>query len=304
MDNFEDIYEKIVKKPKAILEKKRIKFLIMISFYFLIAMMMFWLMYNILKYSPNIYNSYEIFIIFVLLVGSGFIKLYKSSYKKYSIYYKNYVIDEFVKLIDTNFSYYPENGMGSGLYNKGDYAVYARDVISDDMIEGKIDDCYIMFSDVQAYRVKYNGSRETKELAFSGYVAYVEIKNKFEDSVTITNQNIFFRDIEKRNKIKLDSSEFEKNFDVYGNNSVLAYRFLTSDIMELILNFKKTLNVRFEIKILKNRMLIRFFTNEVFEAKVLKSSINKKALRRDYELLNFVLKLTKKMTKICNEIEL
>ena len=99
----------------------------------------------------------------------------------------------------------------------------------------------------------------------------------------------------------MDSAEFEKNFDIYSSDQILAMRILTSDIMDYMVNFTTENKVKFEITILNQDLFIRIHCKNMFEASLSKSSIDENILKEYYTYLNFMCELNKKFYRIISE---
>lgn len=113
-----------------------------------------------------------------------------------------------------------------------------------------------------------------------------------------------FKLFEGYNKTVLDSSEFEKKFDVYSSDKIMAMRILSADTMEALTSFYNKYKIDFEILIKGNELYLRFFTGNLFEYKSLKFMSNKKELFLYYTTVKFVIDLTKKINNVVNEIEI
>ena len=95
----------------------------------------------------------------------------------------------------------------------------------------------------------------------------------------------------------MDSQEFEKMFDVYTTNKLITMQILTSDIMEMLIEFRNILGRAFEIVIQQGHIYVRFDTGDIFEPKVFKSSVDKKRLMMCY----LVLVITKELSQRIDE---
>ena len=103
----------------------------------------------------------------------------------------------------------------------------------------------------------------------------------------------------------MDSSEFEKYFNVYASDKIIGMQILTADIMEDILEFKNLTKQHFDIFINNNNIYLRFHCGSMFEIRTLKSGpIDEQNLKKYYDILNFADNLSRKIIKIINETEL
>jgi len=106
-------------------------------------------------------------------------------------------------------------------------------------------------------------------------------------------------------ELEMDSSEFEKIFNVYTSNKIKGMQILTADIMEDILHFKDKTKQDFDIFIKNNNIYLRFDCGSMFEPAFTKNkNIDKKILELDYNILKFVYELSIKIINVINETEL
>ncbi len=77
----------------------------------------------------------------------------------------------------------------------------------------------------------------------------------------------------EKNKLNMDSSEFEKYFDVKASNSIIGMQILTSDVMEELVDFK----------------------NDV---------LDKSIIRKYFYMINFTYNLSTKLIEVINNIEI
>ena len=102
----------------------------------------------------------------------------------------------------------------------------------------------------------------------------------------------------------MDSREFEKYFDVYCDNNILAMKLLTHDIMEELVIFNKKFGVDLEIVIANNKIYTRFDTGMMFEPDIIRKAYNMKTLWLYYNILIFVTNVTIKLNKVLKDIEI
>ena len=77
---------------------------------------------------------------------------------------------------------------------------------------------------------------------------------------------------------------------------------LTTDVMEMMVEFYNQMNMYFEITIKENFLYIRFYSGNNFEIVPLNEfSLDKKAIYENYRILYFVFELTNKLIKAIDE---
>ena len=183
---------------------------------------------------------------------------------------------------------------------------------SEDLIQGKLDDSQFYLAEVltQIER-KDNKGNTYYDTSFSGLFNDVKLlKNtncyiKFrKDKVnrSILSKLPFFSSNDK-DKIDLDSPEFEQYFDVFSDNRMLTMQILTLDIMQKIVDFKRKMAMDFEISIINQDLFIRFRCGKMFEASsVNKFSLDKDLLYKYYRILSFCLEVSDLFIKSVNEV--
>lgn len=130
---------------------------------------------------------------------------------------------------------------------------------------------------------------------------YIRVDMKDQKSVLARKINPPFED---SLRVEVDSPEFEKIFDVYCTDKIIAMRLLTSDIMELLVDFKKEIKMDYEITIKDDMLYIRFMSGKTFEpANVMKNSLDKSTLYKYYRILELTFELTNKLIKTIKEME-
>lgn len=102
----------------------------------------------------------------------------------------------------------------------------------------------------------------------------------------------------------MDHTEFESYFNVYSDNSIITMQILTSDIMEILIDFRKKQGIYFDVVIKDSTIYIRFWTQPMFEPKVAKKSLDKQLLAKEFYVLKFIIEVSKKINKVVQEVEI
>lgn len=100
-----------------------------------------------------------------------------------------------------------------------------------------------------------------------------------------------------KNRIEFENIEFEKNFDIYCEDRQLALMIFTPDTIEMLMDFYKKYELKFEINIIQNDIYIKFFTGEMFEPGVIKEALDENMMFVYYSVLKFILDFTSEVTK-------
>lgn len=228
--------------------------------------------------------------------------------QKYKEMYKKTVIPELLNSYEEKIQYIPEQGFSKTMY---EYANFERfeNYYTDDLMK-------IIFKDnTKAYlsevkteiTVSDGNGGSSREILFHGVVVEAKLKNNFNKHLCLRRDSKkVYRNSPIKNipKVELDSLDFENDFDVYSSDGIFAMRVLTHDLMEELTKFEQDNNINLELTIKEDKLFIRFFTGEVFEAPLgSKAALNKPTLYRYYKILNFTFDFVYKMTDVLNSIE-
>lgn len=297
-NEFDLIYNKLLTENINELEKQRkelkksctrkniiatILFLIFLGITFLLPVITD--TYNSLKINDDELKAFAY--LFIAIYG---IVLWFNTNKqsKYAKNYKNSIIQTFLQNLNTNLTFSDKVPAEVGIYKKYTHSTFDKGIHNyfqaDDYICDKINN--IQMCDVVT---KSEHKRYTQTI-FSGMFSFTPINKNFNTLIKISkNDTIVYNDTAQ---ITLDSSEFEKYFNVNADDRVLATRILTSDIMEKILSFYNKFKLSFEIIINEDTLYLRFFTGPMFEPKASDEIINKKALFVYYNVILFITELS------------
>ncbi|MBR5228094.1 MAG: DUF3137 domain-containing protein [Clostridia bacterium] len=120
----------------------------------------------------------------------------------------------------------------------------------------------------------------------------------FEEEIVITTSEFFGK--LNYDRIKLDAPNFEREFNVYGNDKVVTLQILTSDIMQALSDIKQNLKFEFDIVIRRDKMYFRIHTGDIFEATMLRKSMNIENIRMCHNVLHSINQITE---LLCKEVE-
>ena len=294
MKNFNEIYEKVYKESNDTLEKARNRArngIIWITF----IMITIGTILSIMTKSP--FFIFGTFLIIALYMG------FSKDNKNYINLFKEKVIKTFVKEYSETLEYIPNLGISKQIYRNGEFENFDT-FYSEDLIKGTLDGNYkINMSEVHTEKEsKDEDGHTTYYTVFRGLFAEIILDKNVKTKLKIRKDNISL--FGKKDKIKMDSSEFEKIFNVYSTDKIIAMQLLTSDIMQMFIEFKEENKLTPELTIKDNTLYIRFETGAVFEPKLLKKSLEFDFLLKYYNIINFTLGLTEKMIKNIKETEI
>ena len=234
-----------------------------------------------------------------ILVGSKNVAEFNEEYKQSVI---NKMLENFVEDLD----YVPQKGMPQKIYNESGYEDYHNEYKSDDYFEGVLCGLKIRMADVTTELVTIerdkdgNTSTET-DLLFSGLFGKVKLNKSINMDMRITNDKGLFS--KGKHKVEMDAQDFEKVFNVYATNSIVAMQILTIDIQEDIINLYNESKIDFDIIIKDDNMYIFFHTGDMFEVYSMKNK-PREILEEYVEIMKFITELVDKMTKTIDKVQL
>lgn len=161
----------------------------------------------------------------------------------------------------------------------------------------------LVFSEVHTeIESKDEDGHSTYSTSFLGIAGHCNLTKSINTNLYITHNNIFAKAIKKN--VRVDMPEFEKTFDVFSDNKITAMGLLTADVMTELLDMKKVLGDMFEIAIEGDKIYFRLHTGNSFEMSVFKDSMSVDQLKKYYDLLEYVDKITKLLNKHVSELEI
>ena len=238
----------------------------------------------------------------------------KSKMVQYKEDFKTKVVKALLDSFEENIIYSPYQGIDSSSYIDAEFEKYDR-YRSEDLMQGVLkNNCNFSMSEIiTEYETRDKSGDRQYHTLFCGMMSKVETPKPFHASLYLRkdrkDKNILVRAFRPKLpfdklRVELDSQEFEKMFDVYCSDKIIAMQLLTADIMQLLLEFQKEMNMDYELTIKNNLIYIRFMSGEMFEnASVVKFSLDKSTLYKYYRMLDFTFTLTDKLIKLIKDTE-
>lgn len=240
--------------------------------------------------------------------------IFSKSNSMYNKQFKDIVVNALLKNFFSEVNYIPKKSMPENIYNEGKYEMYDR-YYSDDYMDATIDNKYrIKMAEITTKEERQVEDKEKRLVEdsdgntitetvtlFKGLFAKIDIEKSINNELRISNNIIF----SKKNKLNMDSQEFEKYFDVTSTDKIIGMQLLTHDIMDILINYRKELGKEFDIYIKDDVMYIRLHVGEMFEAKFnKKTSIDKDKLQTYYTGVEFIDKLSRNMIEVVEETQI
>ncbi len=302
MKNFDEIYNGIQQIYGTQMEKKRKasrnRLLIVSTVLILLGL------YLTIEFTNGYYgdlSSYSPLVLAIVLI-IWYKKGFSKETKHYIQFFKENIIGAFVKGYCDTLEYKPyEYLVYICAYAFAEFEKY-NSLDCEDLITGTLNGKY----NIEMCEIDVKDSEIN---IFHGLFVEVKFDKKINTKIKIRKSaNALYSKSKaiynKKEKIEMDSSEFEKEFDVYAENKIIAMQILTSDIMQMLLDFKENNKMIPEMTLEDNVLYIRFPTGKMFEPKIFNESLAYDILKKYYDTLSFTLDITEKFLKNVEETEI
>lgn len=230
-----------------------------------------------------------------------------SKQSQFNTQYKDLVIKKMIANFYSNVEYFAYKPMPEYIYKQPNYEYYTR-YQSDDYFEAQINNQYsiqmakILTTEVENYE-DLDGTTKTRTITkFHGLFAKIVMDQSINSEVRIMPNAKITLGI---NKVNMDSSEFEKHFDVTASNAIVAMQLLTSDVMEELVEFENKTKMKYDIYIKNNELFLRFYSGPMFEFGNFKKDVfDKDMLHQYFYMLNFTYHLSNRFIRIIKDSQL
>ena len=272
----------------------------------------------IIMFLKNAINSGSLFFMLYMIIFSIIINVIifgvvtaisgvSKKQRQFNTKYKNIVIKKIISNFYSNLEYFPHKPMPEYIYEQLKYECYNK-YKSDDYFEAQIDNKYsiqmaeILTEEEKTYKDSDGNTVTEKITKFHGLFAKI-IMDKSINSELIIMQN--GKMILEKNKLEMDSSEFEKYFDVKASNSIIGMQLLTADVMEELVQFENKTNMKFDIFIKGNELYLRFHSGAMFEIGNLSNgALDRNTIQKYFYMLNFTYNLSNRLISIVNDTQI
>ena len=230
-------------------------------------------------------------IVIVVISVIIFITCINNKSKIFSFVYKEEVIHAFCQ----NATYSPNNGVSEDLFRNSGLFTSPDRYHAEDLIEGCLDKTSFICSEVHAEerraRSTKNGVQYYWEDIFKGFLFIADFHKEFQGETTVLRDS-FFKIKMGASRVKMESPDFEKVFDVFSTNQIEARYLITPSMMERMLkldsNFKKGITISFR----NSTILVAIpDSKNRFEADVWSSLNDMSILKSDFAVLQSLLEI-------------
>lgn len=299
MKSFEEIYERVCNSSKDRLKEvknKNNKFILIVA---LIAIFLNFCIYIFAdqKDITLLTISLSICLIIILIVNA---------FKIYKKVYKSCVIESLVKEYNEKLYFDPIVGIPKMEYIISNFDNHVDEYFSEDRISGRLKNGEpIQLAEIATYIIEEytddSGKREEQKIeTFRGMYGIVKLEKTISSEIKVsTNSNI------KRfnnQRMEVDSTEFEKYYDIFSKDKITAMSIFTSDLIEKYIDIMNISNRPLEIKIQDNLIFFRFRCGQMFEPPTFSDGLNEKLIRKYYKMIFYPMEVIQKTVENINNI--
>ncbi len=299
-ENFEKLYENIYENCSERLkniETKKNKIILGVVIICIIINLI-----KIIFFKENGISEYLILffsiaiILIVVIIG-------KQRYRKL---YKACVIEGLVKGYSKNLDFSSQIGITkmdyvASKFDKNFDSYYSEDKIYGNLETGeKIQMAEVVTKEVQIYTDANNETHETETLLFRGLYGTVSLMNNINSNIYVASNSNFNRFSKER--VEIDSSEFEKYYDCFCDDKIKTMQIFTADLIEKYVDIIRNKKYGFELKIVNNMIYFRYKCDNAFEPPTFKTGLDKEFVRKYYKLIYYPLEIVKSTIANIKEI--
>ena len=311
MKSFNEAYEQVHKESFEELEilrkkAKRKLFRSLLIIGIVIVFVVFFFKKANSDYFMSGRQTIFLFYFSAVIVMISIIVITAISKTKYTPTFKEKVIGPFIKNIDKNLQYKPNEGISSVIYRMGEFEGYDN-YYTEDLIIGKLDEKYnFQMAEVKTEEESTDSDGDTHtSIVFYGLFGNIECAKNIGTKFKVrSDKGIFGKMFKGKTKVEMDSQEFEKYFDVYGDNKIIVMQILTSEVMSTMIDFIQQSKIKYELTINKDQIYIRFHTGGVFEPSLFKNSLDYSMLKKYYDIIDFVFKVTREINSVIEKTDI
>ena len=301
--NLENLYNTELKPKLSKLDSQRIEIINKIKKYFIISIIPVILSIYL---SINFQNPIPAIAVAGIFILVSFFKI-NPLWKEYRSQFKEQVIKEIIKFINSSLNYSPTDKISQSEFVKcGIFRTKIDRYRGDDLVKGTIESTQMEFSEVHAeYKtttVDSKGRRRTHwHTIFKGLLFSADFNKKFNVKTYVLTDKaekmfgFIGTKLQKLNKsrgelIKLEDPEFESEFAVYSEDQVESRYILSPSLMERILSFKRQTKKNIQLSFVDSRLYVTVpYSKALFEPKLFGDMINFADVQEYHNDLNLVI---------------
>jgi len=327
---FEELYEKLLDEHGEAIAIKQNKFKLQRIFiiglfavgFLAMIFMYFWIAEEVLDIPENFMIEVAVFSVLAIILISILGKCLGRISKSLNLYYKENVVSHFVSMVDSNFNYSAKSDSSQKEIAESQYNSEFSDseaLQAGTKFERMTDN---IVGTVKSYPISIcNILAKNKLFYFEGLFVHIKTDKDMPGYTQVASslRNYMFKKrafsnlnignmhraesplvIEPSDRRRMDHSEFEKYFEVGSNDQIVAMQYLTTDIMEHMVEFRKTYDIVFDFVWRGKDVFIRFNLAQMFKP-TMSDPICRESLEKCMAILTFVLTFNELVARTIEE---
>lgn len=280
--NFSEVFGEIYSKHGTEIENLRKKVLIEKILIIIVTIFLIYFIYH----TKLAYDLGEITAFIIMFIIIGALLLIKYVNKDYIVAFKLLAIRKMIESQDSSYKYSPKIGVTSVEYNQSDFDRTWDKFYSEDGIQGNLNSMVgFKMSQVRTQEIHRDSKgRSSTVTTFEGLYGIIVLPERINGRLDIMGESKFRKF--SKNRINLDSAEFEKYYDVMSNNKIWALQVLNSEALEGLIGMRTFFKKPISIRIVENKIYFRLYCGDIFEPATLKNTINFDILYKYYRLMD------------------
>lgn len=228
----------------------------------------------------------EILVIILIFIESYAYDQKAKTFKSIRKDFKGKIMPEILSFLCSDYEYISKQKISKTVFEKS--LLFPREVYAvrgEDYMKFWIDDASIMFCESMVYGLPPTSVQFSGIFISATFNKYFKSKTfVFPEANTPFWRKIKYKTFGKKNIVKLEDPEFEKEFIVLGENQVESRYILTPSLMARILDYKRKLNCELSFSFVENRLycIIPNY-KDLFEPRLKESFLNYDFILESYQ---------------------
>ena len=238
-----------------------------------------------------IFDEYLTFIHFaiifiIVLAATWYLMRLEKEKKGYREKFKKNVVKHIVNLINPDWSYDSEGLIPQAIFeSSGLFTTKIDRYEGDDFVQGVIEKTEFQFSEVKAeHRSKSSDNKVEWRTIFQGLFAHAEFNKDIQGKTFVYPEvpgklgaimgKVYNVDKKSAERIKLESPEFERLYEVYGTNQIESRYVLTPAMMEAMVNIRNRYGNLASFSFVGSKVYVAMsFAEELFEPRIFSTGV-------------------------------
>jgi hypothetical protein len=314
IEELKELYESQLKPSLQSLESQRKKLMFKHIFY-IVGIALSFLLGFLLNGRSQIIFFASVAGVITFIVLLVMLKKNKNLYRNE---FKLKVVKEIVHLIDPDWNYQPDGRISESSYRASELFPSQYDRYKgDDLVTGIIEKTDFRFSELHTeYETESTDSEGDKKTEwhtiFKGIFGHADFNKEIQGKTIVvpdSAERLFGRFGNKLQKmsgrgklIKLENTEFEKKFAVYGSDQIESRYVMTPAMMEAMLNIRNNFSKNAYFSFIGSRVYFAMgFNKDLFEPRIFKSGVrfeDMQQMNEQFRIIQIIVKELNLNTRI------